>query len=191
MRADGPVMLYDGECGFCRLWIERWRRETGDRVRYLPYQSPGLLRRYGIAPWQARAAVQLIESDGRRTQGAPAVFRALGRSPSRWIRALARLGLLPGVRLAAQTGYRWIATHRKLASHLTRRLLPAPRRPRASAAGQSPSSLTRRLSPLGVLSLLGLAFALPLLGRHLWRRRRARRPAQDRYRSGVDPTTPG
>lgn len=160
MRVERPVMLYDGDCGFCRRWIERWRRDTGDRVRYLPYQSPGLLQEYGIAPWQARAAVQLIDSDGRRTHGAAAVFRALGQAPSRWIRALARLGLLPGVRATEQTGYRWIATHRKLASRLTRRLLPAPRR----------STGVRRLfGPLGALSLLGLA----LVGRHFWRRQRA------------------
>jgi predicted DCC family thiol-disulfide oxidoreductase YuxK len=180
MRAERPVMLYDGDCGFCRLWIERWRRDTGDRVRYLPYQNAGLLRKYGIARRQARAAVQLIDSDGPHAHGAPAVFRALGRSPSRWIRALARLGLLPGVRAATQTGYRWIATHRKLASRLTRRLLPAPRR----------LTGVRRLGALGTLSLLGLAFTLPLLARHLWRRHRAKRPEQVRYLLGADRSGP-
>ena len=50
-----PILVYDGECGFCRRWIERWRVVTGDRVVYLPYQTPGLLeRRRNRAPRDPR-----------------------------------------------------------------------------------------------------------------------------------------
>jgi predicted DCC family thiol-disulfide oxidoreductase YuxK len=31
-------MLFDGDCGFCRRWIGKWKELTGDRVRYAPYQ---------------------------------------------------------------------------------------------------------------------------------------------------------
>ena len=34
-----PTLLYDGECGFCSLWIERWRATTGDRVDYVTWQE--------------------------------------------------------------------------------------------------------------------------------------------------------
>jgi hypothetical protein len=30
---DRPLFIFDGDCGFCRMWVEYWRRLTGDRVR--------------------------------------------------------------------------------------------------------------------------------------------------------------
>src|SRR5262245_5696036 len=36
--SDRPLLVYDGECGFCRRWIERARRRTADRVDYRPFQ---------------------------------------------------------------------------------------------------------------------------------------------------------
>jgi len=34
-----PTLVFDGECSFCRVWIEYWRKLTGDRVRYTSYQE--------------------------------------------------------------------------------------------------------------------------------------------------------
>src|SRR5437773_2587310 len=31
-----PLLIFDGECGFCRRWIERWQAKTGDRIDYRP-----------------------------------------------------------------------------------------------------------------------------------------------------------
>ena len=36
---DRPLGIFDGDCGFCRAWIARWRAETGDRVDYAPSQE--------------------------------------------------------------------------------------------------------------------------------------------------------
>jgi len=43
-----PLMAFDGDCGFCRNWVARWRRRTGDGIDYVPYQQiadefPGFL----------------------------------------------------------------------------------------------------------------------------------------------------
>ena len=46
----------------------------------------------------ARTAVQLVEPSGRRYAGAVAVFRALLRSRSPWVRLAARGGLMRGLR---------------------------------------------------------------------------------------------
>jgi len=35
---DRPVMVYDGDCGFCQRWILRWQKITGDKIQYVPYQ---------------------------------------------------------------------------------------------------------------------------------------------------------
>jgi len=34
-----PLMVFDGDCGFCRKWVNRWKFLTGDRVDYEPYQT--------------------------------------------------------------------------------------------------------------------------------------------------------
>ena len=34
-----PLLVFDGDCGFCRQWVGRWRGITGDRVAYRPWQE--------------------------------------------------------------------------------------------------------------------------------------------------------
>jgi predicted DCC family thiol-disulfide oxidoreductase YuxK len=36
-----PLLIYDGNCGFCKLWIARWKRMTGGRIAYGPSQDVG------------------------------------------------------------------------------------------------------------------------------------------------------
>jgi lipase maturation factor 1 len=67
--------------------------------------------------------MQLIEPSGAVSQGAGAVFRMLRYSPRRGTRLGARLGLLPGVRRAAEGVYRFIAKHRSAASRVDQLLL--------------------------------------------------------------------
>ena len=31
---DRPVLVFDGDCAFCRAWVEYWQRLTGERVLY-------------------------------------------------------------------------------------------------------------------------------------------------------------
>jgi hypothetical protein len=99
----------------------------------LPYQRRGVLWRHGVRRREARAAAQLVEPDGRRRAGAAAMFGALLRSRSPWLRLAARAGLMPGVRLVAAAVYRTIAAHRLAASRLQARVgrllgASAPRR---------------------------------------------------------------
>ncbi len=117
-----PIVIYDRDCGFCRRSVARWQARTGDRVRYLPFQLPGLLARFAIPRADARRSVQLVLPDGRRFEGAAAVFRALG-TPA------ARLGRLPLVLPIAERIYRWIARHRTLAARIDRLLLGAEAAP--------------------------------------------------------------
>src|SRR5260370_42395230 len=34
-----PLMIWDGECHFCRRWIERWREITVGQIDYATYQE--------------------------------------------------------------------------------------------------------------------------------------------------------
>src|SRR3954447_7225331 len=80
-----PLMLFDGDCHFCRRWIERWREATGDRVDYASSQEAGA-QFPEIPPSAFERAVQFIEPDGRVYSGSTAVFRALEKKPGgSWI----------------------------------------------------------------------------------------------------------
>ncbi len=127
-----PLLIYDGDCGYCRRWIERWRARTGERVRYLPYARTGLFTRLRISPRAARQSVQLIEPSGRISTGANAVFRALGRGPG--LRWLAWIPRLPIVRNVAEWVYRRVANHRVALSRLDRWLGGSHRTPSSHIA---------------------------------------------------------
>ena len=38
-RPPKPLMIWDGECHFCKRWIERWREITAGKVDYATYQE--------------------------------------------------------------------------------------------------------------------------------------------------------
>jgi len=40
---DKAIVIYDGSCGFCKKWIARWRRITGDAVEYRSSAETGAL----------------------------------------------------------------------------------------------------------------------------------------------------
>ena len=77
MPADKPILIWDGTCGFCRIWVDYWRRSTGDRIEYLTSQEVGG-RFPQIPPEAYREAVQLVRPDGTVVSGALAVFESLG-----------------------------------------------------------------------------------------------------------------
>ena len=115
---ERPTLLFDGDCGFCRYWIGRWRGATGEAVEYVAWQQ--IPERFPEIPKDAfRHAVQLVEPDGTVTSGAEAVFRALaaakgGGGPLRLYRTV------PGVAPVTEGVYKVVASHRVFFSALTR-----------------------------------------------------------------------
>jgi predicted DCC family thiol-disulfide oxidoreductase YuxK len=112
-----PLLVFDGDCGFCRSWIARWQRVTGERVAYAPYQE--VASSYPDIPRERFAhAVQLIEPDGRQSEAAKAVFRSLAYAD----RGAVPLWLyehIPGFAPASEWAYRLVARNRKVFSKLT------------------------------------------------------------------------
>lgn len=122
-----PLLIFDGDCGFCRAWIENWKRLTGERVRYAPFQDaaeqfPQVTRE------EFAAAVKLILPGGEVLSGARAVFTALASLPDRrWL--LWIYDRLPGVGIVCETAYGVIARHRSFAFQATRLLWGIPLSP--------------------------------------------------------------
>src|SRR5882672_983110 len=115
-----PLLVFDGDCGFCRVWIRRFQERTGDRVEYAPSQE--VAARFPKIPAEAFArSVQLIDADGEVYEGALAVFRALALAPGGGL-ALGAYRRLPGFAAASERLYRLVASHRVLFSRITRLL---------------------------------------------------------------------
>ena len=63
-----PLLIYDGECGFCRRWVHHLSRRTSRRVDYAPFQE--VAEQFSEIPEEAFLhAVQWVEPSGKVSQG--------------------------------------------------------------------------------------------------------------------------
>ncbi|MEA2624699.1 MAG: hypothetical protein QOD06_744 [Candidatus Binatota bacterium] len=111
-----PLLVWDGDCGFCRRWIDRWREITGDAVAYDTYQNVAA-EFPEVDPQAFERAVTLIEPGGRVSHGAEAVFRALAAGGRR--APLRAYEHVPGFGFVAERAYRVVAGRRRLFSRVT------------------------------------------------------------------------
>src|SRR5437867_6199202 len=112
-----PLLIWDGECHFCRLWIERWREITAGKVEYATFQEAAA-RFPEVSVDQFQHAIVFIEPDGQVFFAAEAVYRSLDCQHSRaWLAW--SYDHLPGFAAVSETLYSFIARHRKLASAVT------------------------------------------------------------------------
>jgi predicted DCC family thiol-disulfide oxidoreductase YuxK len=115
--ANTPLLVFDGDCGFCRIWIGYWKHLTGEQVAYAPYQE--VAQRFPQIPLENfKSAVQLILPTGEVSSAAHAVFRSLAETPEHaW--PLWAYRHVPGFAAVCEWFYRLIAAHRSLFYHVT------------------------------------------------------------------------
>jgi predicted DCC family thiol-disulfide oxidoreductase YuxK len=115
-----PLLIWDGDCDFCRLWIERWREMTMGKVDYTTYQKAA--DRFPEIPTdEFNRSLVLIQPEGTVFFAAQAVYRSLAYRRSReWLAW--SYDHLPGFAAVSETGYGLIARHRRFASAVTRLL---------------------------------------------------------------------
>lgn len=115
-----PLMIWDGECHFCKRWIERWREITAGKLDYAPYQEAAA-RFPEIPIEQFGRSVVFIELDGETFFAAEAVYRSLRYQSSRkWLAW--SYDHVPGFAVISESAYKFIARHRGLGSTFTRLL---------------------------------------------------------------------
>ena len=115
---EKPLLIYDGDCNFCRRWIARWQNFTQHRVDYAPYQQvAGEFPQIPLDKFEA--SVQLVETNGSISRGAEAVYRTLtyskGKSVFYWM-----YQYVPGFKQASEWFYSLVAKNRHIFSFLTR-----------------------------------------------------------------------
>jgi predicted DCC family thiol-disulfide oxidoreductase YuxK len=115
---DRPLLLYDGHCGFCGIWVRYWQRLTGGRVAYAPAQEAAA-QFPEISSEDFKRSVWLVQPDGTRFSGARAAFELMAHAPGKtwplwWYRHV------PGFASLAESSYRQIAGHRDFFYGVTR-----------------------------------------------------------------------
>jgi lipase maturation factor 1 len=124
---QGSLLVFDGDCVFCRTWVDYWKGLTSNRVNYAPFQEVGE-RFPQVSREEFASAVKLILPDGEVRSGAHAVFTALASVPKkRWM--LWSYDRVPGVGTLCEAAYRTIANHRSVAYWVTRLLCGTPLSP--------------------------------------------------------------
>ena len=110
---DTPLLLWDGECGFCARSVSWLRRMTSNTLDELPSEHrSGDAKR--LTDEALAQAVHLLDRDGSVWTGAAAIFRALDlggcRSGSLLWWLYRKLPLFAPV---AEAGYRLVARSRR------------------------------------------------------------------------------
>lgn len=115
-----PLLIFDGECGFCRRWVGRWKNATGEAVTYLPLQDPAVATQFPEIPREdMEESIHLVLPDGSVYYGAEAVFRSLAAGGrERWLLRLYEK--FPPFADASELLYEEVALHRTAFSKLDR-----------------------------------------------------------------------
>jgi predicted DCC family thiol-disulfide oxidoreductase YuxK len=103
------VLIYDGECGFCRRSLG-WARWLGATCAAAPYQQLELTA-FGLTEAAAAEAAWFV-APGRRWRGHEAVAMVLRSSRLAPVRGAGRLLGSPLSRPVASRVYDWVAANR-------------------------------------------------------------------------------
>ncbi len=104
-----PVLVYDGDCGFCTSCARVLERIEPD-AEIVAWQLTDLAE-LGITEEQAADAVQWVQIDGTVRSGHEAIAAILSTAGRIW-KVIGRMILLPGVSWIAAKAYRLVADNR-------------------------------------------------------------------------------
>jgi predicted DCC family thiol-disulfide oxidoreductase YuxK len=106
-----PVLVYDGDCGFCTACVRFVRRRVRPDADVTPWQTADLAA-LGVTAERASHEVLWVTPVGAVYGGAQAIARLLLRAGGGWA-PLGAVLTLPGARWIAAAIYRAVADHRE------------------------------------------------------------------------------
>lgn len=106
---DLPVLVFDGDCGFCTTWVRRWQR-WWDLEHVEPWQFLDL-ERLGLTEEQCSGAMQWVDEAGVAHGAEWAVVAALRHRGGAW-GVIGRVVALPIAIHVAGLVYRLVARFR-------------------------------------------------------------------------------
>lgn len=103
------MLVWDGDCGFCKYWKTRWQIKTGNTIDFIPYQK--IAKKFKDIPIKEfKKASRLIEPDGKVYNGPDSAFRSLWHEDMIYWHKLYQSNRL--FRNLADYAYNHIAKHR-------------------------------------------------------------------------------
>ena len=109
-HVDVPLLVFDGNCGFCRRSV----RVMTERIRRHPVAVPWQsldLHAHGLTEEQCSTAVQYVDKKSRTHSGADAVAHLMIDAGLPWS-VPGNLMRIPGIIHLFRAAYMWVANNR-------------------------------------------------------------------------------
>ena len=108
-------LFFDAECEFCTRFA-RWLAGPlqGRKLATAPLQDPRVAALLGVSRDELLRAIRFVDSDGRQSMGADALFALAGELW--WAQPLAWAARIPSMRRAMSSAYDWLAARRRCSS---------------------------------------------------------------------------
>lgn len=71
-----PILVWDGNCGFCAYWVHHWKYLTVGKIEFRTYQETAEIF-VDIPLKEFKKASRLVEPDGRVYSGPDSAYRSL------------------------------------------------------------------------------------------------------------------
>ena len=107
---DVPLLVFDGNCGFCRRSVRVMTERIRRHPTAVPWQSLDL-GAYGLTEEQCSTAVQYVDKKSRTHSGADAVAHLLIDAGLPWS-VPGHLMRTPGIIHLCRAAYKWVANNR-------------------------------------------------------------------------------
>jgi predicted DCC family thiol-disulfide oxidoreductase YuxK len=111
VKASTPVLVFDGDCGFCTTTANWIKKNSRVAIEIAPYQWADLAQ-YGLTSEEAAAKVQLVIGD-KVFDGHNCMAKLLLIQPNILLKFVGAVMVMPGLDPISARVYRWIAANRQ------------------------------------------------------------------------------
>ena len=106
-----PVLIFDGDCGFCTTTANWIKKNSMVALEIAPYQWTEL-GQFGLTAEEAGAKVQLVVGD-KVFEGHYCMSKLLLIQPNAPLKLLGAIMVMPGVEPISAKVYDWVAANRE------------------------------------------------------------------------------
>lgn len=114
------ILVWDGDCGFCKFWKTRWEAKTKGKIEFKTFQTTA--ENFPDIPLKEfKKASRLIETDGKIYSGPDSAYRSLWHAGNHIYHELYKKS--GWFKYLSDHGYNHIAKNRHFYFQLTKFLL--------------------------------------------------------------------